>query len=53
MKQKLPIVKCLYPKESEKSASDLLEESFRIYLIRILAAAERPAAQGGVACTQR
>lgn len=43
MKRKVPIVKCIYTKESEKSPSDLLEESFRIYLSRILAAAERPA----------
>ena len=45
MKQKLPVVKCLYAKGSEKTLSDLLEESFRIYLVHILAAAERPAVQ--------
>ncbi len=45
MKQKLPVVKCLYAKGSEKTLSDLLEESFRIYLVHILAAPERPVVQ--------
>lgn len=41
MKQKLPVVKCLYTEGAEKTPSDLLEETFRLYLIRILAA-EQP-----------
>lgn len=40
MKRKLPVVKCLYSKEAEKTLSDLLEESFRLYLFRILAGDE-------------
>lgn len=42
MKQKLPVVKCLYAKGSEKTPADLLEESFRAYLVRSLAAAGCP-----------
>ena len=34
MKQKLPAVTCIYTTEAEKSLSELLEESFRLYLIR-------------------
>ena len=45
MKQKLPVVKCLYTEKSEKALSDLLEESFRLYLGRILAAMEHPTVQ--------
>lgn len=45
MKQKLPVVKCIYTEKSEKTLSDLLEESFRLYLGRILAAMEHPIVQ--------
>ncbi len=44
MKKTLPIVRCIYI-ESEKSLDELLEESFRIYLIRILATPEKPVVQ--------
>lgn len=37
MKQTVPTVHCVYT-EAEKSLPQLLEESFRLYLIRILAA---------------
>ena len=33
MKQTLPVVHCTYT-EAEKSLTELLEESFRLYLIR-------------------
>ncbi len=39
MKKDLPIVYCTYT-EAEKSLAELLQESFRLYLIRILAAPE-------------
>ncbi len=44
MKKTLPIVRCIYT-ESEKSLDELLEESFRLYLIRILATPEKPVVQ--------
>ena len=37
MKQKLPIVTCQYAKGAEKTPAELLEEAFRLYLVRILA----------------
>ena len=39
MKQTLPVVHCIYT-EAEKSLAELLEESFRLYLVRILATSE-------------
>ena len=44
MKQTLPVVHCTYT-EAEKSLVELLEESFRLYLIRILATSEKPVVQ--------
>ena len=44
MKQTLPAVRCIYI-EDEKSLVELLEESFRLYLIRILATPEKPVVQ--------
>ena len=44
MKQTLPVVHCTYT-EAEKSLAELLEESFRLYLIRILATPEMPVVQ--------
>lgn len=44
MKQTLPVVRCIYT-EAERSLADLLEESFRLYLIRILATPEKPVVQ--------
>ena len=44
MKQTLPVVHCIYT-EAEKSLAELLEESFRFYLIRILATPEKPVVQ--------
>ena len=44
MKQTSPVVHCLYT-EAEKSLAELLEDSFRIYLVRILAAPEKPVVQ--------
>lgn len=44
MKQHLSVVHCIYI-EIEKSLTDLLEESFRLYLIRILATPEKPVVQ--------
>ena len=41
MKQTLPVVHCIYT-EAEKSLAELLEESFRLYLVRILATSEEP-----------
>ena len=41
MKQTLPVVHCIYT-EAEKSLAELLEESFRLYLVRILATPENP-----------
>ena len=41
MKQTLRVVHCIYP-EAEKSLAELLEESFRLYLVRILATSEKP-----------
>ena len=44
MKKKLPVVRCVYT-ETEKSLDELLEESFRLYLVRILATSEKPVVQ--------
>ena len=44
MKQTLPVVHCTYT-EVEKSLAELLEESFRLYLVRILATPEKPVVQ--------
>lgn len=44
MKQTLPVVHCTYT-EAEKSLAELLEESFGLYLIRILATPEMPVVQ--------
>ena len=41
MKQTLPVVHCIYT-EAEKSLAELLEEPFRLYLVRILATSEKP-----------
>ena len=41
MKQTLPVVHCIYTK-AEESLAELLEESFRLYLVRILATSEKP-----------
>jgi hypothetical protein len=39
MKQELPVVRCVYSESTdcETSLSQLLDESFRLYLARILA----------------
>ncbi len=39
MRQDLPVVRCEYS-DGEKSLAELLEESFRLYLVRILAMPE-------------
>lgn len=44
MKQTLPVVHCIYT-EAEKSLAELLEESFRLYLVRIFATSEEPVVQ--------
>ena len=44
MKQTLPVVHCTYT-EAEKSLEELLEESFRLYLVRTLATSEKPVVQ--------
>lgn len=44
MKQTLPVVQCIYT-EAEKSLAELLEESFRFHLVRILATPEKPVVQ--------
>ena len=44
MNQTLPVVHCIYS-EAEKSLAELLEESFRLYLVRILATSEEPFVQ--------
>lgn len=44
MKQTLPVVHCIYT-EAEKSLAELLEESFRLYLVRILVTTEKPVVQ--------
>ena len=44
MKQNLPVVHCIYT-EAEKSLAELLEESFRHYLVRILATPEKTVVQ--------
>ena len=41
MKQNLPVVKCCYA-DADKTLPELLEESFRLYLIRVLAAPGNP-----------
>lgn len=43
-KENLLVVHCEYT-EAEKSLSELLEESFRLYLARILAASGNPGVQ--------
>lgn len=45
MKQPVPTVHCIYTDEAEKSLAQLLEESFRLYLVRILATPEKPVIQ--------
>ena len=44
MEQTLPVVHCIYT-EAEKSLAELLEESFRLYLVRILASSEKHVVQ--------
>lgn len=44
MKGTLPVVHCIY-REAEKSLTELLEESFRLYLVRRLAESEKPVVQ--------
>ena len=44
MRQDLPVVRCVYT-EGEKSLAELLEESFRLYLVRILAMTETSGVQ--------
>ena len=44
MKQTLPVVHCIYT-EAEKSLAELLEESFRLHLVRILATSEETVVQ--------
>ena len=44
MNHTLPVVYCIYT-EAEKSLAELLEESFRLYLVRILATSEEPVVQ--------
>ena len=43
-KRNLPVVRCTY-NNTEKNISEILEESFRLYLGRILAAMEHPIVQ--------
>ena len=44
MKQTMPVVHCTYT-EAEKSLAELLEESFRLYLVCILARPEKSVVQ--------
>ena len=44
MKKTLSVVHCIYT-EAAKSLAELREESFRLYLIRILATPEKPVVQ--------
>ena len=44
MKRTLPVVHCIYT-EAEKSLAELLEESFRLYLVLILSTSEKPVVQ--------
>ena len=44
VKQNLPVVHCIYT-EAEKSLAELLEESSRLYLVRILATSEKTVVQ--------
>lgn len=44
MNQTLPVVRCEYS-DNKKSIAEILDESFRLYLIRILAAPEKPVIQ--------
>ena len=44
MRQDLPVVRCEYS-DGEKSLAELLEESFRLYLVRILAMPETSGVQ--------
>jgi hypothetical protein len=39
-KHTLPVVHCVYT-ETEKNLDELLEESFRLYLVRSLAASDK------------
>ncbi|MGO5028552.1 hypothetical protein [Candidatus Agathobaculum pullicola] len=43
-KRDLPVVHCYYT-DGDKSLSDILEESFRLYLARALAVTEQPIGQ--------
>ena len=44
MRQDLPVVHCVYT-DGGKSLTELLEESFRLYLVRILAMPETSGVQ--------
>ena len=44
MKPKLPVVTCTFT-EGEKGLAQLMNESFRLYLLRILATPEKPVVQ--------
>ena len=44
MRQDLPVVHCVYT-DGEKSLAELLEESFCLYLLRVLAAPEQSGVQ--------
>lgn len=44
MKQSMPVVRCIFA-DAEKTLPNLLEESFRIYLLRILSAPGKPDAK--------
>lgn len=44
MNHELPVVRCIYTK-GEKTLEELIEESFRLYLIRILSTPVKPVVQ--------
>ena len=44
MKQNLPAVRCVYG-QTPRSLEELLEESFRLYLLRAVAGPEKSGAQ--------
>ena len=44
MKQNLPAVRCVYG-QTPRSLEELLEESFRLYLLRTVVAPEKSGAQ--------
>ena len=44
MRQDLPVVHCVYT-DGEKNLAELLEESFRLYLVRSLATPETSGVQ--------